>query len=42
VTLTRKGDARLARAVDENDRHRRELADAFRTLAETFRDAGRD
>jgi DNA-binding MarR family transcriptional regulator len=41
VALTRKGEARLALAVDENDRHRRELAEAFGALASTFRDAGR-
>ena len=41
VALTKKGEARLAKAVEENDRHRRELADAFAALAETFRDARR-
>lgn len=42
VALTRNGETRLARAVDENHRHRRELAEAFAELAETFRDADRD
>lgn len=37
--LTRNGEARLARAVEENERYRRELADAFAVLADTFRDA---
>lgn len=41
VALTEKGETRLARAVDDNDRHRRELAEAFATLAETFQDADR-
>lgn len=39
LALTAKGEARLTRAVDENERYRRELAEAFAVLAETFRDA---
>ena len=37
LALTNEGESRLARAVEENERHRRELAEAFTVLAETFR-----
>jgi DNA-binding MarR family transcriptional regulator len=39
LALTLKGELRLARVVEENERHRRELTDAFATLAAMFRDA---
>lgn len=42
VALTREGERRLALAVDENEQHRRELAQSFGALAETFREAERD
>jgi DNA-binding MarR family transcriptional regulator len=41
LALTEDGEHRLTRAVEENEQHRRELAQAFAVLAETFREAGR-
>lgn len=38
LALTKEGEARLTRAIDENERYRRELADAFAVLRDTFRD----